>query len=278
MVSKLQLGNGDPLKYNLGSSGSVRGVNVDVEIGSQYATRLNLTRTFFDSVSVALGWSTASFQSSAWTPDLKSNCLLSCAGKCQFSGVDLDLFLGWKHDDSITILSTIGTPVLGLSLGSRITAHMNILQISGLMPFGPYASVKADLCVMHLKSARFGWIWRYSSTFGFCSLEWMKKRLNLGGTIQIGDGMTMAALFTFSEYKKGFTVGMKVRKAADFRARFGTDGQLELMTQFQPNRWVVVSLMSTTVKGGFEPVCFGWSLDFLLPSWTPLQAKAVKVR
>lgn len=172
--------------------------------------------------------------------------------------------LGLLYDRSMSFLASLQHPLASGSFHCHVTERTNILKLAAISNFGPFGSIKGDIALMKLNQIEFGWMRNWQKGVAFLSFELMETAVHIATESKIGKTVSVGlkGRIKGADDIKG-RIGVKVDGDTQFSASLGLDGQISMSTLFQPKEWCTITLRSSTsALTKFQPVQFGWSLDF----------------
>ena len=193
------------------------------------------------------------------------NTMIGMISNYRFDSFKFSASFGLSHDHSLSLFTILQHPIASGSIRANITDRSNLLEFSTITVFGPFGYIKGDISLIKLHELELGWMRDWHSGAAFLSFELFNRIVR--GKIQskIGKTVSIASKGRFKapdDIKA--QIGVKVKRDAKFKANLSLDGKIRMMACFSPRKWCKVTLKSeTSALKKFQPVNFGWSLDFL---------------
>lgn len=199
--------------------------------------------------------------------ELEKNCVLLGCLKYTPNIIDIGGVIGILKNKSLMTSFSFGSPISYISVNNLITHEMNmhetILVLPKLCTFG---SIKADIAQKALQKIKLGYFKEGKQTNWFSMIELLNRTAKFGMASERSGNIKVALLsdYNYPKNKFNFNIGFSVnRNICDFYGKFTIDGRIKFKTNIKPNDWLNIMICSeTSAKERFNPVLFGWSLDF----------------
>ena len=194
------------------------------------------------------------------------DCIFTLSTNYYPKSINLKASVGIMKDKAIVTSLSSQTLASYVKVNSIVTSKMNLLETQLVLPkLNTFASIKGDMYAKKLNHIKFGYFRDLKPTNWFAIIE-LKKRTISFGMSSFRTGKTKIAIS--SKYKSkmkkfDFDIGFKVDRKCAFYGKCQTDGRLKFKTTIDPTEWLTITMSSeTSAKDKFNPVLFGWGLDF----------------
>lgn len=197
----------------------------------------------------------------------KKDCVASVGARYAPHAVAVRGGVGVRRDRALITSLSFTSPISFIAVRSAITHETNAHETVLVLPrVGALTAVKADLAQRAVKRVRVGCFRGGRQTNWYALAELLGRTVQFGMESQRSGSLRVAveSEYCYPENAFKFGFGFSVRRnICEFFGKFAIDGTIKFRTCLKPNDWMKITFSSeTSAKERFNPVLFGWALDF----------------
>ena len=174
---------------------------------------------------------------------------------------------GISKDYSISTLCSINSPYFSSTFQGYANELSSNVQASISLSNGLLLSIKGEISKLELKKVIFGYYNSIPNKEFHTLYNFKNSKIIFGCFLKTDNNIFFTSNSIYNLKTKEFKgeIGIDITLNSKFKAIINSDGIIKMETIFNPQEWINISFNTkTSLATSFNPILFGYSLDFKL--------------